>query len=125
MVFDTKTAVKTFAIKPIVRVTANPFTGPSPNRNRKQQDTTVVTWVSTIVHQALLNPASTAETTLLPVRNSSRIRSKISTLESTAIPIVRITPAIPGSVSTAWKYEMAASSTTVFKTSARTALTPL
>ena len=45
-----------------------------------------------------LGTFSTAAMTPFPVRNSSRILSKISTLESTAIPMVRITPAIPGSV---------------------------
>src|SRR5664280_2579097 len=66
MVFDTKTAVKTLAIKPMVNVTANPRTGPSPKRKRKAQDTTVVTCVSTMVHHALRKPLSTAEITLLP-----------------------------------------------------------
>src|SRR5215831_17858689 len=103
IVRETNTAVKTLAAKPIVRVTANPRTGPSPNRNRNAQETIVVTCVSTIVHQAFPKPASTAETTDLPARSSSRMRSKIRTFESTAIPTVRIIPAIPGNVSTAWK----------------------
>ena len=60
MNFDTKTAVNTLAIRPITSVTAKPFTGPVPNRNRKAHDTTVVTWVSMIVRKALLNPALTA-----------------------------------------------------------------
>src|SRR5438309_5989692 len=123
MVFDTNTAVNTLAIKPIVNVTANPRTGPSPNKNRKAHETTVVTWVSTMVHHALLKPFSTAATTDLPDRSSSRIRSKMSTFESTAIPMVRIMPAIPGKVSTAWKYETAANKIIVFKIKAKTALT--
>jgi hypothetical protein len=41
--------VKRFASKPIVSVTAKPFTGPVPNRNRMAADTIVVTWVSIIV----------------------------------------------------------------------------
>ncbi len=60
IVRETNTAVKTLAAKPIIKVIAKPFTGPSPNKNRKAHDTMVVTWVSTIVHQALPNPASTA-----------------------------------------------------------------
>ena len=60
--FDTKTAVNTFANRPITSVTAKPLTGPVPNMNRKRHDTIVVTWVSTIVHQAFPKPASsTAE----------------------------------------------------------------
>ncbi len=40
--FETNTAVNTFAIKPITSVTANPFTGPDPNKNRIAQETIVV-----------------------------------------------------------------------------------
>src|ERR1039458_8573424 len=123
MVFDTKTAVKTFAIKPMTNVTAKPRTGPSPKRKRKAQDTTVVTWVSTMVHHALRKPLSTAAITLLPVRNSSGMGSKISALEYTAIPMVRMIPAMPGRVRTAWKYDTAANRMTVLSASASTALT--
>src|SRR5262245_28509633 len=49
MNFDTNTAVHTLATRPITRLTAKPFTGPVPNRNRKRQDTTVVTCVSIMV----------------------------------------------------------------------------
>ena len=56
MVRETKTAVKRFANRPITRVTANPFTGPVPNRNRNAQLTIVVTCVSTIVTSAPLIP---------------------------------------------------------------------
>ena len=58
---------------------------------------------------------STAETGAFEARNSSRMRSKISTFESTPIPIVKITPAMPGNVSTAPKYASAASNNTRFK----------
>src|SRR5207249_7115615 len=37
----------------------------------------------------------------LPLRISSRMRSKTRTLESTPMPMVRMTPAMPGRVSTA------------------------
>ncbi len=103
IVLDTNTAVNTFAIRPITSVTANPFTGPVPNKNKNAHETTVVTCVSTIVRNALLNPASSAAATPLPARHSSRTRSKISTLLSTAMPIVKMIPAIPGSVSVASK----------------------
>ena len=56
-----------------------------------------------MVKNALLKPASTAATTALPARNSSRMRSKIRTFESTAMPMVRMTPAMPGSVRVAPK----------------------
>ena len=65
----------------------------------KNAATMVVACVSITVLSALLKPAATAEGTVFPARNSSRIRSKTRTLVSTAIPIVRMTPAIPGRVS--------------------------
>ena len=64
MALETKTAVKTLAIRPITRVTANPFTGPVPNKNRNAQDTTVVTCVSMMVRKAFPKPASTAAITV-------------------------------------------------------------
>ena len=45
------------------------------------------------------SPGPPPPTAALPARTSSRMRSKISTFESTPMPIVRITPAMPGSVS--------------------------
>ena len=48
-----------------------------------------------------LNPCAIAPFNPLPLRNSSLILSKIITLASTDIPIVKIIPAIPGNVSTA------------------------
>ena len=56
---------------------------------------------SKIDDKACLNPSTTAWSVLLPLANSSLERSKISTLASTAIPIVSTIPAIPGKVSTA------------------------
>ena len=52
-----------------------------------------------IAENALANPASIAVRTLFPAPISSRIRAKIIQFASTAIPIPRIIPAIPGSVS--------------------------
>src|SRR6185437_6885604 len=94
---ETHTAVKTLAKRPITSVVAKPFTGPVPKINRKRQETIVVTCVSTMVHQAFPKPAATAAGIVLPALSSSRILSKIRTLESTAIPTVRIIPAMPGS----------------------------
>jgi len=78
--------------KPIhTSVTANPFTGPSPNKKRNAHDTTVVTCVSTMVHQALLKPG-------IPRRRSPPCRpaaprgcARISgRWNPTAIPMVRM-----------------------------------
>ena len=44
------------------------------------------------------NPASTAAPMVLPKRNSSFMRSKISTLASTAMPMERMKPAMPARV---------------------------
>ena len=76
----------------------------------------MVTCVSTRVANAFENPAASAATAGLPARSSSRIRSKISTLLSTAMPMVSTTPAIPGSVSTAPKHARAAINRTPFST---------
>ena len=40
---ETNTAVNKFASNPKVSVTANPFTGPVPNKNRIAAETIVVT----------------------------------------------------------------------------------
>ena len=50
-------------------------------------------------------PPASAALTDFPVFSSSRMRSKINTLLSTAMPIVKTTPAIPGMVNTAPKHE--------------------
>src|SRR2546426_674560 len=92
---ETKTAVKTLARRPMMSVTANPLTGPVPYMKRKKAEARVVTWVSMMVTRTRPNPASMAERTVLPRLSSSRILSKIRTLESTDIPTVRISPAIP------------------------------
>ena len=124
MVRETKTAVNRFASKPATKVTANPRIGPVPKTNRKIAETMVVTWVSMIVTKALLKPKSTEDGMVLPSLISSRMRSKISTFESTAIPIVKMTPAMPGKVSVAPNITRAASNRTKFKIKASTALIP-
>ena len=63
----------------------------------------MVTCESKIVTQARLNPLRICWAMLAPRSASSRIRSKISTLTSTAMPIVRARPARPGRVKLAWK----------------------
>ena len=68
------------------------------------------------------NPALTAACTVLPSCNSSRIRSKIKTFESTAIPSVRIMPAMPGKVNVAPNPGTARSPIRMSKLSARARL---
>ena len=84
----------------------------------------VVTLASKIAEKARLKPTSIALRRLLPARSSSRIRSKISTLASTAIPIVRMMPAIPGSVSVARTIESIPKSMQMFITTAMIARPP-
>ena len=52
-----------------------------------------------IADNALSKPALIADLTDLPAPSSSRILVKIITFASTAIPMDKITPAIPGNVS--------------------------
>ena len=103
---------------------ANPLTAGVPKMNKNKHETTVVTWVSTRVAKALEKPAVSAPVADLPARSSSRIRSKMRTLLSTAIPMVRTAPAIPGKVNTAPKDDSAATSNTPFKSNARVAFAP-
>ena len=62
----------------------------------------VVMLASTMAETALPKPSSTAVRGARRASSSSRIRSKMSTFASTAIPIERIRPAIPGSVRVAF-----------------------
>src|SRR5216110_3450239 len=59
----------------------------------------VLTFESTIAFIACRKPSSTASRSDLPWTSSSRMRSKISTFASTAMPIDKTKPASPGSVS--------------------------
>ncbi len=83
----------------IISVYANPFTVPEPSIISTTAAIKVVIFPSRIADSAFWNPACTALRTDLPAAISSRIRAKITTFASTAIPIPRIIPAIPGSVS--------------------------
>ena len=84
----------------------------------------MVTCESKIVTQARLNPLRICWAMLAPRSASSRIRSKISTLTSTAMPIVRARPARPGRVKLAWRTAIEAISSRMFSISATTATTP-
>ena len=59
----------------MLRVTANPLIGPEPSQNISAPATNVVTWLSTIVPKARVNPASSEDSIVLPARTSSRMRS--------------------------------------------------
>ena len=92
------TAVKTLDSRPIVSVVAKPRIGPVPNWNRNAAEISDATWVSRMVSNTRSKPAATACFAPLPAASSSLMRSKISTFESTPMPIVRMKPAMPGSV---------------------------
>src|SRR5437667_2128718 len=121
---ETKTAVNILETRPMTNVTAKPFTGPVPNRNRQTAEISAAKWVSTRVMKTLLKLVTTADTAVLPARSSSRMRSKMRTLESIPTPMVRMTPAIPGNVSAAPKYAKAPKRIIRFKIIAIVAFTP-
>ncbi len=109
---------------PRERVTANPLIVPVPNPNNTIAAINVVIFASAIVENAFEYPASILARGLLPDRNSSRIRSKISTLASTAIPTVKTIPAIPGMVSVACNMDNKATINTRLAAKARLATAP-
>ena len=86
---------------PINKVVAKPLIGPVPKINKINAVNPVVILASKIEERALLNPSAIAFRIPFPFLNSSRIRSNISTLASTDIPIVKTIPAMPGKVRTA------------------------
>jgi hypothetical protein len=121
---ETKKAVKTDAPRPTSSVTANPLIGPVPNWNRNRAEMIVVRWVSMMVANAREKPCSIDARAVFPSRISSRMRSNTSTFESTAMPSVRMMPAMPGSVSVNLKYAITPSRMTRLSSSASTAFTP-
>ena len=105
---STKSLVMNMAVNkevtiPINRVVANPLIGPEPNTNSIKAVKPVVMLASKIEERAFPKPSAIAWLCPFPFANSSLIRSKISTLASTDIPMVNTIPAIPGRVSTAFK----------------------
>ena len=84
----------------IINIVANPFTLLSPKINKIKATINVVKLASIIVPIEFLFPFLKAVSKETPFNNSSLIRSKLITLESTAIPIPKITAAIPGNVNT-------------------------
>ena len=85
-------------IIPIASVVANPFTVPEPLIYKTTAAIRVVTLPSIIAERALSKPSFILACTDLPFLSSSLIRVNIITLASTAIPILSIIPATPGSV---------------------------
>ncbi len=78
-----------------------------------------------IVVIARVKPASIADTGVRPARISSRMCSKISTLASTAMPMVSTMPAMPGKRQRgACRTDIAATSMMTLTTSARLANSP-
>ena len=93
-----KIAVNMAHMIPMLKVIANPLIGPEPILASTNAAMSVVIFASIIVINARLYPDLTADIAFFPKLNSSFILSKIITFESIAIPIVRISPAIPGKV---------------------------
>ena len=117
-------AVKSDVPIPINNVVAKPLIGPVPKTNKINAVKPVVILASRIDDSALLNPSATAFCAPLPLRNSSRIRSKMSTFASTEIPIVNTIPAIPGSVKTAPRPARIPKINKMFSAKAMSAYTP-
>ena len=84
-------------------VIAKPFTGPDPKANKIIAAIKVVIFASRTVILAFAYPESNAWIIDFSVFNSSLILSNIRTFASTAIPTVKIIPAIPGKVNVASK----------------------
>ena len=117
-------AVNTLVRMPMMRVTANPRTWSVPIRNRINAVMKVVTLASTMVVNALAKPLRMLILRLEPRACSSRMRSKISTLASTAMPIVSTMPASPGRVKVASMRLITPITSTMFSTRHRSATSP-
>ena len=98
MILVTTSAVNIDTTIPSASVYAKPFTLPVPIIPSTNAATSVVTFPSIIADNAFWKPTLSADFTFLPTLNSSLTRAKIITFASTAIPIERMIPAIPGSV---------------------------
>src|SRR3989338_8419588 len=83
---------------PIPSVNANPLINDVPNQNKIRAVIILEIFESLIDAQAREKPSLTASAIVRPERNSSLMRSKISTLASTAIPMEITNPAIPAAV---------------------------
>ena len=84
----------------------------------------LVRLLSMMVPEALVKPASSALSAGRPFFTSSRMRSLIRILASSAVPRVSTMPAMPGRVSVASSIESAASISMMFTSSAMLANQP-
>ncbi len=101
MKFVNMIAVNIDATTPKDNVIAKPLIGPDPKIYNNKAANKVVIFASNIVDIALEKPLLIAEIKYVDLFISSFIRSNIKTLASTAIPIVKTIPAIPGRVNVA------------------------
>ena len=87
----------------MMSVVANDSISPVPKILRIMAISKWVTFASMIDGRALRKPVLMAVSVSAPMACSSRTRSKMRMLASTAVPIVSTIPAIPAKVSTAPK----------------------
>ena len=92
----TVSAVNMETITPMPSVVAKPTIVPVPRKNSTAHAIRVVMLESRIAVNARLKPESIALLTVLPFLSSSLTRSKMMTFASTAIPMDRMMPAMPG-----------------------------
>ncbi|TMD94217.1 MAG: hypothetical protein E6I76_12670 [Chloroflexi bacterium] len=109
---------------PSPRVSAKPLTTSVPKTHSTTQAIIVEMLLSRIAGHARRKPASTERGTLRPWRSSSRVRSKMSTLASTAMPSISTRPASPGRVKAAFTMTMKATVNTRLAISATQATMP-
>ena len=93
------TAVNSVSIVPMPSMNANPLTSAVASANRMNAVMNVTTFASTIAANPRVYPVAMPDTIERPPRTSSLTRSNMTMFASAAMPIVRIRPAIPGSVS--------------------------
>jgi hypothetical protein len=117
-------AVNMEVMMPSDSVTAKPRIGPVPKVNSTMAAISVVMLPSAMADRAFSYPEWIAACGVLPFLISSRMRSKISTFASTAMPTVSTMPAIPGSVSAACSMDMSATRSTTLASSAQAAMMP-
>ena len=93
-------------------------------RRLRQPLKAVIDQAEAITNRRLQEVSITDSLTGFPNRSSSRIRSKIKTLESTPIPMVRMIPAIPGKVKVALRPARAPMRQIRLSANAKSAITP-
>ena len=118
------TAVNSDTIVPIPSMKAKPFTPAVARMNRMNAVINVTTLASMIAVEALLVAGRDPALDRRPRAISSFTRSKITMLASAATPIVRISPAIPGSVSVIGISSISAEKYDGVQTRAATAMRP-